>query len=170
MIHMSGKHYRLLMVGLGHCSGPGRPQGELHPSGTEQQSSECFNCQEARGANAAGTPKEPVSICHGAGARPLASLHDMPYSSCPGTVARASSRGAAAQKLKGGETLITLEGVGRTHDGQRQLFSDVTFTLKRGERMAVVGANGSGKTTLLRVIAGETPAPFQLKARTTVSV
>ena len=74
--------------------------------------------------------------------------------SCAGTVARATSRGAAAQKSKGGETLITLEGVGRTHDGQRQLFSDVTFTLRRGERLAVVGANGSGKTTLLRVIAG----------------
>ena len=63
-----------------------------------------------------------------------------------------SNRGPQSAKL--GETLITLEGVGRTHDGQRQLFSDVTLTLRRGERLAVVGANGCGKTTLLRVIAG----------------
>lgn len=34
------------------------------------------------------------------------------------------------------------------------LFSDLTFTLSRGERMAVIGANGSGKTSLLRLLSG----------------
>ena len=32
--------------------------------------------------------------------------------------------------------------------------NDVSFSLKRGDRMAIIGENGSGKTTLLQVLAG----------------
>ena len=35
------------------------------------------------------------------------------------------------------------------------LFKDLTFTLRRGERLGVVGPNGAGKTTLLRILRGE---------------
>lgn len=38
--------------------------------------------------------------------------------------------------------------------GSRVLFSDATFAIQSGERIALVGANGSGKTTLLNIIAG----------------
>ncbi|MEN6325714.1 MAG: ribosomal protection-like ABC-F family protein [Syntrophomonas sp.] len=38
--------------------------------------------------------------------------------------------------------------------GSRSLFADGKFSLKYGEKAALVGANGSGKTTLLRMIAG----------------
>lgn len=37
------------------------------------------------------------------------------------------------------------------------LLQNLCFTLRRGERVAVVGANGSGKTTLLRTLAGQIP-------------
>ena len=36
--------------------------------------------------------------------------------------------------------------------GDRVLFQDVSFTLHRGEHVAIVGDNGAGKTTLLRII------------------
>jgi phosphonate transport system ATP-binding protein len=35
---------------------------------------------------------------------------------------------------------------------------DISFTLARGERVAMVGASGAGKTTLLRAINGSMPA------------
>jgi ATP-binding cassette subfamily F protein 3 len=37
----------------------------------------------------------------------------------------------------------------------RPLFSDVTFDLQQGARLAIVGPNGAGKSTLLRILAEE---------------
>jgi ATP-binding cassette, subfamily F, member 3 len=36
------------------------------------------------------------------------------------------------------------------------LFDGVSFTVRRGDRVALAGPNGAGKTTLLRLLAGET--------------
>jgi ATP-binding cassette subfamily F protein 3 len=38
---------------------------------------------------------------------------------------------------------------------EKTLYENITFTVMRGDRIAVIGPNGSGKTTLLRMIAGE---------------
>jgi ATP-binding cassette subfamily F protein uup len=50
--------------------------------------------------------------------------------------------------------LIVLDGVTYTI-GDRTLFEDVTFTIKSGMRVGLVGQNGSGKTTLLRLLRGD---------------
>ncbi len=42
--------------------------------------------------------------------------------------------------------------------GQAPVLQQVSFLLRRGERLAVVGRNGAGKSTLLRTIAGVLPA------------
>jgi ATP-binding cassette subfamily F protein 3 len=41
------------------------------------------------------------------------------------------------------------------HFGERVLFSNASFTVSPGERVALFGRNGSGKSTLLKIIAGE---------------
>lgn len=38
--------------------------------------------------------------------------------------------------------------------GNRLVLEDITFTLERGQRIAVVGPNGAGKSTLFKIIAG----------------
>lgn len=42
--------------------------------------------------------------------------------------------------------------------GGRPLFTNLNFTIARGEALVLRGANGSGKTSLLRVVAGLTVA------------
>ncbi|KAK4534247.1 hypothetical protein CDCA_CDCA01G0272 [Cyanidium caldarium] len=52
--------------------------------------------------------------------------------------------------------VVHLEHVSKTY-GDRTLFRDVSLTVERGDRIAVVGPNGSGKSTLLRIICGLEP-------------
>ncbi len=42
--------------------------------------------------------------------------------------------------------------------GPQTLFSDLTFEVGKGERLAIVGPNGSGKSTLLRLLIGREAA------------
>ncbi|MGI6627488.1 MAG: ABC-F family ATP-binding cassette domain-containing protein [Bacillota bacterium] len=50
--------------------------------------------------------------------------------------------------------LIDLTDVSR-YIGVRCIFSSVSLSVAKGDRIGIVGRNGEGKTTLLRVIAGE---------------
>ena len=53
--------------------------------------------------------------------------------------------------------LLTLQNVTKAF-GLNVILSDVSLTLKEGQRLGLVGVNGSGKSTLLKIIAGEMPS------------
>jgi sulfate-transporting ATPase len=53
---------------------------------------------------------------------------------------------------------VDLSGVSYKLPDGRMLFSDVTFRVGEGAKVALVGPNGAGKTTLLRLVAGDTTA------------
>ena len=51
------------------------------------------------------------------------------------------------------ENVLKVRGICKSFDG-RQILNDVTFNVKNGERIAILGDNGTGKTTLLNIILG----------------
>ena len=57
---------------------------------------------------------------------------------------------------RSGDYPVIAEEVAKNY-GSLNVFSDVTFTIKRGEKVAFVGKNGAGKSTLVKCIMNEIP-------------
>ena len=49
---------------------------------------------------------------------------------------------------------LSVEGLNKAY-GDRVLFTDITFYINQGDKVALVAKNGTGKTSLLRTLAGE---------------
>jgi ABC-type cobalamin/Fe3+-siderophores transport system ATPase subunit len=58
-----------------------------------------------------------------------------------------------------GRAMLEINGLSCGY-GRRAVLRDVSFAIKKGEFVGVIGPNGSGKTTLLRAITGFLP-PFR---------
>ncbi|MBR5863999.1 MAG: ABC-F family ATP-binding cassette domain-containing protein, partial [Alistipes sp.] len=55
---------------------------------------------------------------------------------------------------RSGQIVAEIKEVGKAF-GEKRIFSDATFTIERGQKIALVGRNGEGKTTMARMIIGE---------------
>ena len=64
--------------------------------------------------------------------------------------------------LRSGDYPVICDEVAKTY-GDHNVFSGVTLTIKRGEKVAFVGKNGEGKSTLVKCIMGEIPFDGTLK-------
>ena len=56
-----------------------------------------------------------------------------------------------------GRDVLEVTGLSKRY-GEQVLFSGQSFRIRRGERVALIGANGTGKTTLLRILTGSAHA------------
>ena len=69
-----------------------------------------------------------------------------------------------------GKKIVVLDQIGMAY-GKESLFREFTYTLKKRDRIGILGDNGCGKTTLLRIIAGETaPGSGRLEIGETVKI
>ncbi len=59
--------------------------------------------------------------------------------------------------IESGNDVLDIKALSKSF-GNNTLFEDISFFIKKGEHVAIIGDNGTGKTTLLKIINGITDA------------
>lgn len=57
--------------------------------------------------------------------------------------------------------LLVVKDLSLSYGAERQIFSNLSFTVKKGERLALVGQNGAGKSTLAKALCQFVPSQGQ---------
>ena len=73
------------------------------------------------------------------------------------TEVNASMRIYLKPRVESGTDVLTVEHLTKSFPSL-PLFSDLNFSIKRGERVAIIGNNGTGKTTILKILNELGPA------------
>lgn len=71
-------------------------------------------------------------------------------------------------RIQSGNDVLSVENISMAF-GDNELFSNVSFEIKRGQKAALIGPNGIGKSTLFKIILGEL-SPVSGKATLGVNV
>jgi ATPase subunit of ABC transporter with duplicated ATPase domains len=70
---------------------------------------------------------------------------------------RRAPRFSFVPERQSGRDVLTAEGIFKAY-GEKEVLRDVSITVRRGERVGVIGPNGLGKSTLLRILVGRLDA------------
>ncbi len=81
----------------------------------------------------------------------IASMNIEPYKSA---VQRWFSAVPPKQKKPRTDTVLTVNDLSFSYDGSRDVLTDVSFSIEKGEMVSIVGKNGAGKSTLASLICG----------------
>ena len=60
------------------------------------------------------------------------------------------------------DSILKVEGISVSYGDNPAVIEDISFSLKKGERLAIVGKNGAGKSTLAKALCGFVPSQGQL--------
>src|SRR5580658_984251 len=67
------------------------------------------------------------------------------------------------QPIASGRTVLDVKNISKSY-GQKRVLENVSFTIDRGDRIALVGVNGAGKSTLMRMLANlEKPTSGEIR-------
>ncbi|AQS11759.1 putative ABC transporter ATP-binding protein YjjK [Clostridium saccharobutylicum] len=75
---------------------------------------------------------------------------------------KAASKIKFEASVRSGYDVLHIENLAKSY-GDKKLFSNLSFDLKRGEKIALIGENGRGKTTLFKIIMDKIKADSGVK-------
>ncbi len=84
----------------------------------------------------------------------LANVHELDVSKFVPLLQKEMETVVKSEEKKLGDVLIDVDHVSFSYDGEHDVLSDVSFTIRRGEKIALIGKNGAGKSTMAKVLCG----------------
>ncbi|USD52909.1 ABC transporter ATP-binding protein [Vibrio sp. SCSIO 43153] len=82
------------------------------------------------------------------------SLSTLPLAQYQSAVSAWFEASKATNVEKQAETLLAVRNLTYSYDGEKNALEDVSFVVKRGEFVSVLGKNGSGKSTITKLVMG----------------